>query len=315
MDISLIGKRALVCGSTQGIGRAAAIELAALGASVTLVARNPERLAAVCKELPTTPGRGGADHRWFAADFADPSAVEQAIRADLAQHASAPPYTILINNTGGPAGGPIADAQPDAFVAAFRSHVVCNQILVQALLPGMKSAGYGRIINIISTSVKAPIPGLGVSNTIRAAVANWAKTLATELAPLGITVNNVLPGFTDTERLKQLFTARATKEGKTLEEVTKASISTIPAGRLGRAEEIAAAIAFLATPAAAYINVRHAITLSRPHSPVAAAAPAATIAACGSGPISSPSALRPPPTTSTTTAVTAIVNAPYAASD
>ena len=267
MDISLIGKRALVCGSTQGIGRAAAIELASLGASVTLVARNPERLEAVCKELPVrrdiaehsgkaggVSGGAGQTHRWFAADFSDPSAVQEAIRTELAHASAAGPYTILINNTGGPAGGPIADASPDAFVAAFRSHLVCNHLLVQALLPGMKDAKYGRIVNIISTSVKAPIPGLGVSNTSRAAVANWAKTLATELAPFGITVNNVLPGFTDTERLKQLFTARATKEGKSLEEVTKASIATIPAGRLGRAEEVAAAIAFLATPAAAYIN-------------------------------------------------------------
>lgn len=263
MNISLVGKRALVCGSTQGIGRAAAIELASLGASVTLVARNPERLEATCRELPVrgdVAGHAAAGnpaaqvHRWFAADFSDPAAVQEAIRTELTHESAAGPYTILINNTGGPAGGPIADAAPDAFVAAFRSHVVCNQLLVQALLPGMKSAGYGRIINIISTSVKAPIPGLGVSNTIRAAVANWAKTLATEIAPFGITVNNVLPGFTDTDRLKQLFTARATKEGKSLEEVTKASIATIPAGRLGRAEEVAAAIAFLATPAASYIN-------------------------------------------------------------
>jgi len=258
MDLSLLGKRALVCGSTQGIGRAAAIELAALGASVTLVARNPERLEAVCNELPVprdVAAKGQPQHhRWFAADFADPDAVAQALRANLAKHSSEAPCTILINNTGGPPGGAIAEAQPDAFIAAFRSHIVCNQILVQALLPGMKSAAYGRIINIISTSVKAPIPGLGVSNTIRAAVANWAKTLATELAPFGITVNNVLPGFTDTERLKQLFTARAAKEGKTLEQVTHDMIATIPAGRLGRAEEVAAAIAFLATPAAAYIN-------------------------------------------------------------
>ncbi|MBX3406617.1 MAG: SDR family oxidoreductase [Phycisphaeraceae bacterium] len=264
MDISLLGKRALVCGSTQGIGRAVAIELASLGASVTLVARNPERLEQVCRELPVrrdvaehsgkAAGGGGQVHRWFAADFAEPSAVQEAVRTELAHQSAAGPYTILVNNTGGPAGGPVAEAQPEAFVAAFRSHVVCNQLLVQALLPGMKAAGYGRIINIISTSVKAPIPGLGVSNTIRAAVANWAKTLATELAPFGITVNNVLPGFTDTDRLKQLFTARAQKEGKSLEEVTKASIATIPAGRLGRAEEVAAAVAFLATPAASYIN-------------------------------------------------------------
>ena len=226
----------------------------------------PERLEQVCRELPVRRdvaertgkaaggGSAGQVHRWFAADFADPANVQEAIRTELAHQSAAGPYTILVNNTGGPAGGPVAEAQPEAFLAAFRSHVLCNQLLVQALLPGMKSAGYGRIINIISTSVKAPIPGLGVSNTIRAAVANWAKTLATELAPFGITVNNVLPGFTDTERLKQLFTARAQKEGKTLEEVTKAAIGTIPAGRLARAEEVAAAVAFLAMPAASYIN-------------------------------------------------------------
>jgi 3-oxoacyl-[acyl-carrier protein] reductase len=266
MDISLIGKRALVCGSTQGIGRASAIELASLGASVTLVARNPEKLEQVCRELPVRrdvaehtgkaagAGSGGQTHRWFAADFADPSSVQEAIRTELAHQSAAGPYTILVNNTGGPPGGPIADATPDAFVAAFRAHVICNQLLVQALLPGMKSAGYGRVINIISTSVKAPIPGLGVSNTIRAAVANWAKTLAAELAPLGITVNNVLPGFTDTDRLRQLLAARAAKENKSLDEVTRAAIATIPAGRLGRAEEIAAAVAFLATPAASYIT-------------------------------------------------------------
>jgi 3-oxoacyl-[acyl-carrier protein] reductase len=266
MDISLIGYRAIVCGSTQGIGRAAAIELASLGASVTLVARNPEKLEQVCRELPVRrdvaehTGKAASaraatqTHRWFAADFADPASVQEAIRTELTHQSAAGPYTILVNNTGGPPGGPIADAPPEAFLAAFRSHLICNHLLVQALLPGMKSVNFGRIINIISTSVRAPIPGLGVSNTIRAAVANWAKTLAAELAPFGITVNNVLPGFTDTERLRQLFTDRATRENKPPEQVTADAIATIPAGRLGRAEEIAAAVAFLATPASSYIT-------------------------------------------------------------
>jgi 3-oxoacyl-[acyl-carrier protein] reductase len=133
-------------------------------------------------------------------------------------------------------------------------HVVCGQVLLQAVLPAMKAAQYGRIVNIISTSVKAPIPDLGVSNTIRAAVANWAKTLAGELGQFGITVNNVLPGFTDTARLSQLFTAKAEKTGKTLEQVRADAVGTIPAKRLGLPEEIAAAVAFLCTPAAAYIN-------------------------------------------------------------
>jgi 3-oxoacyl-[acyl-carrier protein] reductase len=248
MDISLKSRRALVCGSTQGIGRAAAIELARLGAEVTLAARDEVRLKAVAAELPRDHGQ---KHNIVAADFADPEKVAAAVRTVLDP---ARPYVILVNNTGGPAGGPAIDAAPDAYLAAFRMHVLSNQVLAQALVPGMKAAKFGRIINIISTSVKAPIPNLGVSNTIRAAVANWAKTLAGELAPFGITVNNVLPGFTDTARLESLFKARAEKSGKTYEDVLKEAIASIPAGRLGKAEEIAAAVAFLASPAAAYIN-------------------------------------------------------------
>lgn len=248
MDISLKSRRALVCGSTQGIGRAAAIELARLGAEITLVARDEARLTAVASELPRDHGQ---NHGVLAADFADPERVSAAVRTALDP---ARPHVILVNNTGGPPGGQAIDAAPDAYLAAFRMHVLNNQVLAQALVPGMKAAKYGRIINIISTSVKAPIPNLGVSNTIRAAVANWAKTLAGELAPFGITVNNVLPGFTDTARLETLFKARAEKTGKKYEEVLKEAIASIPAGRLGKAEEIAAAVAFLASPAAAYIN-------------------------------------------------------------
>ncbi|MEZ6243221.1 MAG: SDR family oxidoreductase [Phycisphaerales bacterium] len=248
MEMTLTGRRALVCGSTQGIGRAAAVELASLGARVTLFARTEASLRQVCGELPTPSDQA---HDWLAADFADPDSVHAAIASKLDDAA---PYHILVNNTGGPPGGPIADATPEAFLKAFNQHVVNNQILVQALLPGFRKAKYGRIINIISTSVKAPIPGLGVSNTTRGAVASWAKTLAGELAKDNITVNNVLPGFTDTARLEQLFRAKADKTGKTYEQVRDEAIAGIPAGRLGLPEEIAAAVAFLATPAAAYIN-------------------------------------------------------------
>ncbi len=247
MNLSLANRRALVCGSTQGIGKACAIELAQLGASVTLMARNADQLRAVLAGLPCTSSQ---QHDVLCADFAEPANVSKA----LATLDASRPYHVLINNTGGPKGGPILDAKPEEFLAAFQMHVICNQLLVQALAPGMKAACYGRIINIISTSVKAPLENLGVSNTIRAAVANWAKTLAGELGPHGITVNNVLPGFTDTQRLASLFAARADKTGKQVDEVTKAAIATIPAGRLGDAHEIAAAVAFLATPAAAYIN-------------------------------------------------------------
>jgi 3-oxoacyl-[acyl-carrier protein] reductase len=248
MDVSLQGRRALVCGATQGIGRAAAVEIAALGASVTVAARDPEKLKAFAAELPRGAGQ---THDWMAADFASPEAVGSAIKARLDP---ARPYHILVNNTGGPPGGQAIDAAGEAYLAAFRMHVLSNQALVQALVPAMKAATYGRIVNIISTSVKAPIPNLGVSNTIRAAVANWAKTLAAELAPFGITVNNVLPGFTDTQRLAELFKARAAKTGKSYETVLQEAIASIPAGRLGRPDEIAAAVAFLTTPAASYVN-------------------------------------------------------------
>ena len=244
MDLSLAGRRALVGGSSQGIGRAAAMELAALGATVTLLARDEARLREALAQLPRPNNQ---PHAIMVADFADPASLAAALAKDSA-------FEVLINNTGGPKGGPAHAAEPQEFEAAFRMHVVCGQLLVKALLPAMKAAQYGRIVNIISTSVKAPIPDLGVSNTIRAAVANWAKTLAGELAPFGITVNNVLPGFTDTQRLGQLFTAKADKLGKTLEQVRMDAVATIPARRLGRAEEVAAAVAFLCTPAAAYIN-------------------------------------------------------------
>jgi len=248
MDISLMGKRAVVCGSTQGIGKATAIALAQLGASITLVARDGDKLARVREELPAA---GHQCHETITADFSDAEALKVKI---LAYAASQSPCHILVNNTGGPPRGAIAAAQAKEFETAFRQHVVCNHILVQAFLPGMKAARYGRIINIVSTSVKQPIPGLGVSNTIRAAVANWAKTLAGEVAPFGITVNNVLPGYTQTTRLEELMAARAKETGMTREQVMAQMIAEIPVGRLGRPEEIAAAVAFLATPAASYIT-------------------------------------------------------------
>jgi 3-oxoacyl-[acyl-carrier protein] reductase len=244
MDTSLKGRRALVCGSTQGIGKACAVELAALGAECVLLARNEEELKKVAAELPRAAGQ---KHSWLMADFSQPEMVAKAA-------AGAGEIHILVNNTGGPKGGPAVGASPDEYLAAFKMHVVCGQMLVQAVVPSMKAAKYGRIVNIISTSVKAPIPDLGVSNTIRAAVANWAKTLAGELGAFGITVNNVLPGFTDTARLSQIFKNKAEKTGKTVEQVRDEAVAVIPAKRLGKPEEIAAAVAFLCTPAAAYIN-------------------------------------------------------------
>lgn len=248
MNIDLRGRRALVCGSTQGIGRACALALAELGAEVTLMARNTEALARVQTELRRPAGQ---IHSSIVADFADPASVQRAIESKLAGGAA---YQILVNNTGGPPGGRAIDASTDEFIAAFRAHVVCNQILARALVPGMKASGYGRIINIISTSVKAPIPGLGVSNTIRGAVASWAKTLAHELGPFGITVNNVLPGYTDTERLKSLIGKRAESGKTTPDAVADEMRKSIPMGRFGTPEEIAAAVSFLASPAASYVS-------------------------------------------------------------
>jgi 3-oxoacyl-[acyl-carrier protein] reductase len=247
MDLNLKGKRALVCGSSQGIGKASAIELALMGANVCLLARNEEALKKVLKELALQEGQ---KHEILIADFSNP----EQLKTVLTDYLKDRNVDILINNTGGPAGGQAIEASADLFINAFNMHLICNQILVQAIVPGMKKNGFGRIINIISTSVKTPLRGLGVSNTIRGAVASWAKTLSLELGPFGITVNNVLPGFTMTGRLEFLINSIADREGKSFESVKNEMISTIPAGRIAEAAEVAAAVAFLASPAASYIN-------------------------------------------------------------
>lgn len=245
MNLNLKGKKALVCGSSQGIGWASAKELADLGAEVVLMARDERKLKELVKELP------GVNHQYLMADFSYPSDVKSAIDNYIAKGNI---VHILVNNTGGPAGGPALSANTEDFIKAFNAHLICNQILTQAVVPGMKLAQYGRIINVISTSVKMPIVGLGVSNTIRGAVANWAKTLAYELASFGITVNNVLPGATKTGRLDAIIQNKSSKLGHDIALVEKEMLAEIPVGRFGEPEEIASAIAFLASPSAAYIN-------------------------------------------------------------
>lgn len=247
MDLSLKGKTALVCGSSQGIGLATAEELALLGATCVLLARNEDRLKKVLSTLSTAHEQ---QHRYVIADFSDVVQVT-AVATSVAEQG---PVHILINNTGGPAAGPIIEANAAAFTAAFSQHLLCNQALAQALVPGMIAAGYGRIINIISTSVKTPIKNLGVSNTTRWAVAAWSKTLATELAPYGITVNNVLPGSTSTARLEGLFNSSAAARNVSREVIEAEWLKEIPMQRFGEAREIAALAAFLAAPAAAYIT-------------------------------------------------------------
>jgi len=246
MNLSLSGKTALVCGASQGIGRACAYELAAQGARVLLLARNKEALEKVQAQLPSPEL-----HRILVLDIQDLRTLEQSIARTLTELG---PISILICNSGGPPGGKLIDAREESFLVAFTQHVLANQCLARLLVPGMREQKFGRIINIISTSVKAPLPNLGVSNTIRGAVASWAKTLSLELASYGITVNNVLPGYTQTSRLQSLIEASAKQSAKTLSDIIQEWEARVPAGRFGQAEEISAAVAFLASPAASYVN-------------------------------------------------------------
>ena len=242
---TLKGHTAIVCGSTQGIGHAAAQLLASMGASVILVARNEEKLQHAVKNLP----QAHLQHSWIRADFGNPSEVD-ALAAQLKDKK----VSILVNNTGGPSAGKITSALAEEFTAAFHNHLIANHKITLAVVDSMKQGGYGRIINIISTSVKQPLPNLGVSNTIRGAVASWAKTMANELGAFGITVNNVLPGATATQRLENIIAGKAASTGLDTEAVRHEMSKEIPAGRFAQPEEIAYSIGFLASPYAAYIN-------------------------------------------------------------
>ena len=243
MELSLQHKTALICGGSQGIGKAIAIELA----SCILLSRNLNTLQQTVNELPVTNDQSHACH---AIDFNDVDALKALVSNITQDHT----IDILINNTGGPSAGPIETADPLAFHAAFTQHLVCNHILAQAVIPVMKQNGWGRIINVISTSVRIPIDNLGVSNTIRAAVASWSKTMSNELAVHGITVNSLLPGFISTARLEAVaenFAARANIEKTAMQAQMRASV---PAKRFGSPAEIAAVAAFVASPAASYLN-------------------------------------------------------------
>ena len=248
MTHDLQGRHALVCGASQGIGRASAQALAARGADVTVLARNRDALEQVCEGLPRP--LASQRHGWISADVGAHAELIAQVSAAGNAHA----FQILINNTAGPTPGAIAAASAEQFLDTFNRHLIANHLLVQAVLAGMRGAGYGRIINVISTSVKEPLRNLGVSNTIRGAVASWSKTLAGELGAFGITVNNVLPGYTRTQRLEQIIRDRVAASGQSGDAIAASMLASVPAGRFAEAEEIAAAIAFLASPAASYIN-------------------------------------------------------------
>ncbi|MCX6320166.1 MAG: SDR family oxidoreductase [Bacteroidetes bacterium] len=247
MNLSLAGKYAIICGSTQGIGLAIAEELAGMGAHCTLIARNETSLIEAVNKLDT---RSGQQHHYLLADFSQPDQLKQIMADYMGKHTA----HILINNTGGPAAGPITEATEEAFIQTFNQHLICNHILAKAVIPSMKKEGYGRIVNIISTSVKIPLKNLGVSNTIRGAVASWAKTMANELGQFNITVNNVLPGFTATQRLSTLIDNIAKKGNTIVDVVQKNMMEEVPMKRFADASEVAAVAAFLASPAASYVN-------------------------------------------------------------
>lgn len=249
MDLNLTGKNALVGGGSKGIGRAIATELAQLGANVTLLARSAELLKEVSATLDKSKGQ---KHDYIEVDYTD----HERLKAEVSKYLADTKKTIhiLVNNTGGPAAGPATNAKPEEFLAAFSNHLICNQTLVQLAVDGMKRTGYGRIINIISTSVKAPIKGLGVSNTVRGAVANWAKTLSFELGEWGITVNNVLPGATMTERLDEIINDKVRKTGQSRDYLIEEMKRQVPLRRFADPAEVAGAVAFLASPAGGYIN-------------------------------------------------------------
>jgi 3-oxoacyl-[acyl-carrier protein] reductase len=248
MNLDLSNRTALVCGASQGLGAAVAKELALLGSNIILLARTEINLQHVQSELDISRRQ---KHQYIIADTSKPSELIEKVKAFLAAGNS---IDIIVNNSGGPAAGPLLKTPINEMETAFYSHLIVSHLLAQIIVPGMKERGFGRIINVLSTSIKQPINGLGISNSIRAAVANWAKTLANEIGAFGITVNNVLPGYTNTDRLDYLFGKQADNAHVSKEEILKRTIDLIPAGRLGEPHEFGAAVAFLCSPAAAYIN-------------------------------------------------------------
>jgi 3-oxoacyl-[acyl-carrier protein] reductase len=248
VDLGLRGKVALVAGSSQGLGRAIAEELAAEGCALTLCARGAGPLEtareAIAKQF-------GVRVTAVAADLAQVDAARRVAETAIREHGR---VDILVTNAGGPPSGPFESHDEAAWLAAVRLTLLSAIEMARAVLPGMKERRFGRILNVTSIAAKQPVDGLILSNAVRAAVTGMARTLANETAPFGITVNNLMPGYTRTERLTELVQAIVSRESTTTEAVAARWHKEIPAGRLGEPRELAALAAFLASDRAAYIT-------------------------------------------------------------
>ena len=248
MDLGLKGKRAIVMAASRGLGYASAIGLAREGCHLIICSRDQQRIEAAAD---TIRRETGARVKALVADVSSASEAKRLVETAVAEYGG---LEIVLHNAGGPPAGETLAMSEDQWHKAFEQNLLSFTRIVGAATPEMKKAGYGRILTIASSSIKQPIPNLALSNALRAGVWGLAKTLSRELAPQGILVNVIAPGRIDTERIAELDQANATKNGKSIEDVRKASLASIPLGRLGRPEEFANLVVFLASSQASYIS-------------------------------------------------------------